>query len=1086
MSEYSYVEKPFLDQLAALGWEVIDQGEGIPVDPYKSLRTDFREVVLGGVFKDAVRAINKTDDGKEWLTDRQLDELLEDITNNSGLSLIEANEAILNKLYLCKGVIDENELTGDEWPDVRLIDFAHPKRNTFTAINQFRIDTPGRVKDHIRPDIVLFVNGLPLVVVECKDVNIFTANPMAEAIKQLQRYADLREETKQAGLKEGEQRLFHYNQFVIGTYGDEAKFGTITSSDEHFFAWKDIYPEKNKNFTPPLGNVREQETLIQGMLAGETLLDIVRNCTIFMDTETARIKIVCRYQQYRAVQKMIERLRGDQTAQERSGVVWHTQGSGKSLTMVFVIRKLRRCEDLKDYKVMLVNDRIDLEDQLGKTAELAGEKVTYITCSEDVKTKLSGPESNLNMVMVHKFQEADEKDTPEYFKKVLDKDGKAVDAVPEYKVFDTVNDSERIIVMVDEAHRTQSNKAGSLANNLFTAFPNATKVAFTGTPLITERHSQRTWERFGGYIDKYKLLDAVDDNATVKILYEGKTADTAINEKHEFDTKFEDLFRELTDEEILAIKKKYGTSGDIFEAGKRIEAIARDMVKHYIEEILPNGFKAQVVSNSKLAAVRYKKYIDLAVHEYLAQEKAKSEPDNELIRQIEFLQSAVVVSSEGTNERAEITVARKHAKEINAVKNFKKSFDYNKPDTGMAFLIVCDMLLTGFDAPIEQVMYIDKKIKEHNLLQTIARVNRVHKGKKRGFIVDYVGLSNHLRQALSIYSQEDQDDVQDSLENISSELPLLDSRYRQLINLFADNGVNRIEDFACQTIPDAQEDYQVLEQAIELLEDVKLRATFDVYLKKFLQSMDTILPNAYGNNYLIQAKRFGYLHAKVRQRYKDESISITGAGGKIKKLINDHLISLGINPKIPPTELLDPGFLEDMHPHTSAKAKASEMEHAIRKHCKINFDTDPVFYQRLSEKMDALIQKHREDWDLLCGELSKLREEARVGRVETEDGVSIQEAPFYDLIGQIAFGKAGIPSDHKGKVQQLVKGIIEKLQNTIDIINFWSNGHEINKLRGDLSDLMLLSNVDKIAENADKIVTEITALAKSREKDILG
>jgi type I restriction enzyme R subunit len=1086
MSEYNYVEKPFLDQLRALGWEVIDQGEGIPTDPFVSLRTDFREVVLGDVFRQSVRAINTTDDGKPWLTDRQLEELLEDLTNQSDKTLIEANEILLNKLFLCKGVIDKNELTGDEWPDVKIIDFAHPEQNRFIAINQFRIDTPGRVKDHIRPDIVLFVNGLPLVVIECKDVNVFTANPMAEAIKQLHRYADKREETQQAGLKEGEERLFHFNQFVIGTYGDEAQFGTITSTEEHFFAWKDIYPEKYRQFTPPLGAIREQETLIQGMLAPETLLDIVRNCTIFKDTETARIKVVCRYQQYRAVLKMIERLRKGKSSQERSGVIWHTQGSGKSLTMVFVIRKLRRCEDLKDYKVLLVNDRIDLEEQLGDTAELAGEKVQYITSSQEVTEKLSGPESNLNMVMVHKFQEAEDKDTPDYLKRILDKNGKSVEAVPEFKIFDTVNISDRILIMVDEAHRTQSNSAGSLANNLFTAFPNATKVAFTGTPLITERHAQKTWERFGGYIDKYKLHDAVADDATVKILYEGKTADTAINEKHEFDRKFEDLFRDLTDEEMLAVKKKYGTSGDIFEAEKRIEAIAKDMVKHYIEDILPNGFKAQVVSSSKLAAVRYKTYIDKAIQEYLDKEMKKPQPDKECIRKIEFLKSAVVVSSEGTNERAEITVARKHAKEVNAVKNFKKSFDYDRPDTGLAFLIVCDMLLTGFDAPIEQVMYIDKKIKEHNLLQTIARVNRVHKGKKRGFIVDYIGLSHHLREALAIYSQEDVDDVQGSLEDIRSELPLLDNRYRQLVNLFVNHGVKRIEEFVTQQISDAQEDYHVLEQAIELLKDVKLRATFDVYLKKFLQSMDTILPHAYANNYLIQAKRFGYLHAKVRQRYKDESISISGAGGKIKKLINDHLISLGINPKIPPTELLDTDFLKDVHLNATAKAKASEMEHAIRKHCKLNFETDPAFYQRLSEKLDALIQKHREDWNQLCVELNKLRDEARTGRVQTEEGISVHEAPFYDLIGQIAFGKEGIPAGHKTKIQELVKKIIEKLQNTIDIINFWSNGFEISKLRGDLSDLMLLSNIDEVAEKADKIVTEVTALAKSREKDILG
>ena len=262
--------------------------------------------------------------------------------------------------------MDENELTGEEDPDVRLIDFHHPERNHFLAINQFRIDTPGGTKGCIIPDIVLFVNGMPLVVVECKDANQVQANPMYEAWRQLMRYTDQREGTHEAGLREGEPRLFHTNQFVIRTCGDQCEFGTITSTDEeYFYPWRDIHPERYRDYTPPLGKERQQELLIQGMLAKETLLDIVRNCTIFMDVGKTRAKIVSRYQQYRAMLKIIDRLRTGKTPADRSGVIWHTQGSGKSLTMVFVIRKLRMCDDLKDFKVCLINDRRDLEDQLG-------------------------------------------------------------------------------------------------------------------------------------------------------------------------------------------------------------------------------------------------------------------------------------------------------------------------------------------------------------------------------------------------------------------------------------------------------------------------------------------------------------------------------------------------------------------------------------------------------------------------------------------------------------------------------------------------------------------------------------------------
>lgn len=502
MSEYNFVEKPFLTQLKALGWKVIDQGEGIPKDPTVSHRTDFREVALKETFKQSVSKLNVTEDEQKWLNENQLDDLFDDLTNQTGKTLLEANMDVLQRLY--KSTVDMNEVTGEEYPVVKIIDFQNWQNNHFIAINQFRVDTPGRVKEHIRPDIVLFVNGLPFVVIECKDVNAYTSDPMFEGIKQLRRYSDQREETIAAGLKEGEERLFHFNQLMISTTGEEARFGTITSTDEYYFEWKSIFPEKYQEYDPPLGKdkVRSQEILIQGMLAPESLLDIVRNFTIFMNVGEQLVKVVSRYQQYRAVIKIIDRLENKVTPDERSGTIWHTQGSGKSLTMVFLVRKLRRCDDLKDYKVIMIIDRIDLEDQLVATAALSGETVSSIESAVAVKEKLADDKSNLNIVMVHKFKEAESK-LPSYVSDALGtlkSDSKTYDAPPEYNLFGAVNNSERILIMVDEAHRTQ---ASDLGNNLFEAFPKATRIAFTGTPLITERHKKKTSDRFGEYIDKY-------------------------------------------------------------------------------------------------------------------------------------------------------------------------------------------------------------------------------------------------------------------------------------------------------------------------------------------------------------------------------------------------------------------------------------------------------------------------------------------------------------------------------------------------------------------------------------------------------
>ena len=318
-----------------------------------------------------------------------------------------------------------------------------------------------------------------------------------------------------------------------------------------------------------------------------------------------------------------------------------------------------------------------------------------------------------------------------------------------------INDREQFLILIDEAHRTQRSGKGraSLSDNLFDAFPNATRIAFTGTPLIADHHTDPTWKRSGAsqedaYIDKYKLQDAVDDNATLQILYEGRTADTAIYDRSGFDTKFENLFKDRTEEELLEIRKKYGAEGDILDAEKRIEEIANDLVRHYVRSIMPSGFKAQVVCSSKQACIHYQTYIRKAITQQISEYAAlaATEQNSEILKRLKFLKTAVIISSDGTNEKADFVAARNESKSLDAVESFKKAFNDDRPETGVAFLIVCDMLLTGFDVPIEQVMYIDKRLSEHNLLQTIARVNRTYKEKTRGYIVDYIGLTENLKE----------------------------------------------------------------------------------------------------------------------------------------------------------------------------------------------------------------------------------------------------------------------------------------------------------------------------------------------------
>lgn len=1097
MSEYQFVERPLLTQLESMGWCVIDQGAGIPKDPAKSLRADFRQWLLKDVFLRTVSNINRTEGGETWLTDSQLEQLYGDFIDLGTQKLLQANEECLSRLF--KWQVDENTLTGEVDPVVKIIDFDNWEANEFIAINQFRLDTPGGVKEFIIPDVVLFVNGLPLVVIECKEANGYASDPMHEAIEQLLRYADVREETIAAGLKEGEQRLFWTNQLLVATHDEDAKYGSITSNEEYFFQWKSIYPDEEPYIDSVVGVHRPQECLVQGMLHPHRLLDMMRSFTLFMDAGDKRIKIICRYQQYRAVIKVIERFRAGETSLQRSGVVWHTQGSGKSLTMVFLVRKLRRNDDLKDFKVLVVNDRKDLETQLTETIALTGETPVIIKSSDELKQKLVSNTSNINMVMLHKFREADDSNIPEYVRKAMEQkaaneslsdiDGK-YGKVAEPVLFDSfgvVNDSEKVLVLIDEAHRTQRSgtERSSLSDNLFDAFPNATRIAFTGTPLIAKHHSDPTWKRFGedassAYIDKYRLQDAVDDGATLQILYEGKTAEVAIQGRSGFDKKFEDLFRDRTEEELLAIRKKYGAAGDVLEAEERIREIADDLVRHYVANILPSGFKAQVVCSSKQAAIHYQTYIRSALQALIDNEHSKdsSERDNELLKQLQFITAAVVISSEGTNEKAVFVQARKESRELNAVKSFKKAIDYDDPKTGVAFLIVCDMLLTGFDAPIEQVMYLDKKLKEHNLLQTIARVNRTYPGKTRGYIVDYIGLANHLSEALSLYSGEDQQELLDGLKNVESEMPVLESRYRRLVQLFEDNKVALIEDFVNQKNLDDTQRYEVLELAVQVLEDIKIRDSFNVYLKKFMESMDIVLPNMMAQPYKVPMYQFAHIQAKAKERYKDGSISMTGVGEKVRKLVNEHLVALGIDPRIPPTELFSNQFIKQIKEQKSSRAQASEMEHAIRKHCKVNWEQDPVQFKRFSEKLEAVLKKYHDDWEQMVLALEELRDEIQSGERKGSD-------PFTDLITSIAF-EGNNAEEIIEKIQPITAKIMDALANTIGGLNFWERSELVDDLASELDDVFVLSGISELAQHSEELVTEVIALARRREQDILS
>ena len=668
--------------------------------------------------------------------------------------LVASNQAVFD--LLTRGALVE----GDEAHErrdtaVAFIDFEHPALNDFLAINQFRVDPLGP-RESIIPDIVLFVNGIPLVVIECKSPAI--TDPIETGITQLLRYSNQRG----ADVDEGVERLFDFNALMISTDYFEAVVGTVGAHYEHYTPWADTAPIEKGDAAAEIGKpeLHAQELLAAGALRPGHLLDLMYNFTVFDDTDGMLVKKVARYQQYRAVIRALRRLvlpadRSLGRRQDgRGGVVWHTQGSGKSLTMVFLVRKMRVTPELKAWKVVILTDRKDLQRQMGETAAMTGEVVDVATSRPNLITRLAEPGGVL-MAMIQKYRPADEPAAAE-------------DLAAEDAAFPVCSESSEILLLVDEAHRGHT---GQLHANLVRALPNAAKIAFTGTPiLMTDRHL--TTEEFGDFIDVYTIRMSEEDGATLPIVYEGRESRYRVNNAEEMNAALAEAYPDATPTQLELVRRRHVRPGAVFEAPRPIQVKASDMFRHYVETVLPSGFKAQVVCNSRRAAVRYRAAFERARDTLVieleaeaarlaaipADEIAEMESDDGFrarafrhlttIRRLEF---AAVISGRQNDEAELVRWSDPQSVEAN-IAAFKKPLSHADPakESPLAFLCVKSMLLTGFDAPVEQVLYLDRPMQGAELLQAIARVNRTRVGKIHGLIVDYVNLGTKLSDALDV------------------------------------------------------------------------------------------------------------------------------------------------------------------------------------------------------------------------------------------------------------------------------------------------------------------------------------------------
>lgn len=1044
LDERNHVEKPLLDQLAGLDWEILDlDGKQ---HPGASHRTSFTEVVMLPVLRAQLNVI------QPWLEDDQIEDVIKQLTASfPSTNLLQNNQHVF-RMLLEGTSVSENRKTGEKSPTVRFIDFDLRANNRFIAVCQFKVRILG-TEHHIIPDVVLFLNGLPVVVIEAKSPKV--NEPIPEAIVQLLRYSE------QRGSKgEGSAPLFYFNQFLVTTCRQEAKFGTITTHNEkHFYRWSDPFPRTLNELDHGSSSPNDQQRLVAGMLDHDNLLDIIRTFTLFSSNDKGElIKVVGRYQQFRAVKLAVQRLLAGKNPRERSGIIWHTQGSGKSLTMMFMVREMYRHATLSKWKIIFVTDRTQLEEQLSETSQSIGFTVKVADSINKLKELLASDASDLVMAMIHKFREADLSET-----------------------FPQLNDSPHVLVMTDEAHRSQYSK---LAANLDKGIPNATRIGYTGTPI------DKTERVFGDYIDKYTMRQAIEDGVTLEIVYEGRTHNAEVPDKTAMDEKFADVFSDYNLQQRMEILG-YGSRQAYLEADSTIEAKAKDMVEHYLTHVFSNGYKAQIVASSREAAVRYKKHIDVAVTAVIA-EIEEVNPLKLDVVSLKRLRSDVVISGNHNDELhlKEYTDASKHTATI---KSFKLPF--GKEDEGVngdvGIVIVNKMLLTGFDAPVEQVMYLDKVIIAHGLLQAITRVNRVGgQTKEKGFVVDYVGIGHHLKKALDKYDEREQKEVVDVLSFPEEELRELKASHDAIGELLKKHGITDLTDH---------------DAFFDVFYDEDLRFAFMSLFKQFTKNLNLVFPAKEALVYMSDYQSLVEINVLAAKHFRDARLSMKGIPPKLRMITDVYLESRGIDVKIEPISILDEDFQKEVKKHDRNKTKAAEIEHAVRHHLDVELDDDPELQASFSEALKLIFEEFANNWKKIYEELEKLRQRiVNAGKEPTYGLHRKKQMPFFRMLKREIFGETapveapmmvaeavapyGMSEEEKiSRLVTLTQHLYMEVERELKLTGFWESIPARNKLIADLQKVLLqpeFSQLPKLVVNRKHIISRLMEIAEKNNEVI--
>ncbi len=1048
---------PALQILINMGFQYLSPSKALAARQGKT-----GNILLEGILSDQLKRLNRIQyKGREFLfSEENIQTAIQKLKNVKYDGLLKTNEAVYDLITL--GTALEQAIEGDSKSfNLHYIDWRVCENNVFHVTAEYSVER-SRSTETARPDIVLFVNGIPLAVIECKSPKVEIEQAVSQSIR-----------------NQGDDyipKLFTFAQLVMGINKNTARYATTGSSTKFWSAWKELWDreedvagfvrkgltdeQKADLFKGEFAGTRaffeaqeaegsrlvtEQDKALYSLCRPERLLEMAFKFTVF----DGGIKKIAHYQQYFVVKSTLERIKQfDGEGRRKGGIVWHTQGSGKSLSMVMLARNLALDPEVPNPRIVLVTDRDDLDKQLKNTFAACGLEPNRATSGKNLLELVAEKKAGIVTTLIHKFDKA----------------------LNQRRYQDNSAD---IFMLIDESHRTNF---GSFSARMRQMFPRACYLGFTGTPLL--KKEKNSFVKFGGLIEPhYSIHQAVEDNAVVPLLYEGRHVEMEQN-KAAIDLWFERHTQGLTSEQKADLKRKYARADMLNKADQVIYMRAFDISEHYRAAWQGTGFKAQLVAPNKAAALKYHEYLtDVG---FVTSEVLISAPDAR--------DGYYEVYEEPTDEVVKFwkKMMKRFGKEEEYTKQIINQFKFgSEPE----ILIVVNKLLTGFDAPRNVVIYLCKKLKEHSLLQAIARVNRIYEDKEYGYVVDYVGLLGELDKALTMYSAFegfDEEDLADTLTAVHAEVEKLPQRYSDLWDLFKE--VKNSYD---------EEAYEVLLADTALREDFYQRLA--EYAKTFGIALSTeafIMGVDKGKlwRYKADLKRFQNLKASVKLRYA-EAIDYRDYEPKIKKLLDTHIQANEVIQLNEPVNIFDDDTFSTVKKDLavygkSTAAKADAIAYATRKVITEKMGEDPAFYEKFSKLIQQAIADFRakrlSDLDYLNRVMEIRKKVVTRQHDDVPEKLSGNESAmaYYGVLKPF-FTEQPLPPEGCDSIAADTALAIESILTRHWKVQFWDDDDAKKQVINDIDDYLFdevkgKMGVEMAEEQMDALIEKAMQVAESR------